>query len=85
VVTHESVRLTADPPQMGCCLAHTGFTPPCQQPPSPIHLGAAVAAVPTFVGYQGADRVTAFSGADKAMLLRLAKELSGHHTKAPGQ
>ena len=46
---------------------------------------AAVAAVPTFVGYQGADRVTAFSGADKAMLRRMATELSGGHLKAPGQ
>ncbi|KAL4425693.1 hypothetical protein ABPG75_009709 [Micractinium tetrahymenae] len=44
-----------------------------------------VAAVPTFVGYQGADRVTAFSGADKAMLRRLALELSGGHLKSPGQ
>ena len=42
-----------------------------------------VSAVPTFVGYQGADRVTAFSGADKAMLRRLANELSGQHLKPP--
>ena len=42
-----------------------------------------VAAVPTFVGYQGAERVTAFSGADKAMLRRLANELSGQHVKPP--
>ncbi|PSC75337.1 thioredoxin o [Micractinium conductrix] len=44
-----------------------------------------VAAVPTFVGYQGPDRITAFSGADTAMLRRLALELSGGHTKTPGQ
>ena len=36
-------------------------------PPLPLDgLPPAVAAVPTFIGYQGADRVTAFSGADKA-------------------
>ena len=66
--------------------AHTCHAPaPSLSPlrPFPPLSAAAVAAVPTFVGYQGADRVTAFSGADKAMLLRLAKELSGHHTKAP--
>lgn len=44
-----------------------------------------VAAVPTFIGFHGPDRVTAFSGADKAQLRRLALELSGHHRKAPGQ
>ncbi|KAI7844292.1 hypothetical protein COHA_002090 [Chlorella ohadii] len=41
-----------------------------------------VAAVPTFIGYQGPDRVTAFSGADKAMLKRMALELSGSLAKS---
>ncbi|KAI3438661.1 hypothetical protein D9Q98_001082 [Chlorella vulgaris] len=35
-----------------------------------------VAAVPTFVSYVGADRRSTFSGADKAMLRKMAMELS---------
>ncbi|KAL4859929.1 Fumarylacetoacetase [Chlorella vulgaris] len=35
-----------------------------------------VAAVPTFVSYVGADRHSTFSGADKAMLRKMAMELS---------
>lgn len=35
------------------------------QAPLLLRCCCAVAAVPTFIGYQGPDRVTAFSGADK--------------------
>lgn len=58
---------------------------PVHSPTAAVSPTRAVAAVPTFVGYQGADRVTAFSGADRAMLRRMALELSGHHVKGPGQ
>lgn len=35
-----------------------------------------ISAVPTFVGHRGANRLSAFSGADRAQLQRLVLELT---------
>lgn len=39
--------------------------------------GNSISAVPTFVGVKGAERLSAFSGADRAALMRLVLELTG--------
>jgi hypothetical protein len=39
-----------------------------------------ISSVPTFVAYRGGSAVSAFSGADRAQLLRMARELTGQST-----
>ena len=63
-----------------CPPAHPPARPPTQSLAATVSQHN-IAAVPTFVGMQGGRAVTAFSGADRAQLLRTVKELSG--TLAP--
>ena len=67
--------LASDP----CCFHSTG------SPKQPQDIRETVAAnsissVPTFVAYRGGSAVSAFSGADRAQLLRMARELTGQST-----